>query len=107
MKPWCVIRVAQAHTYEFPVPDPRRERVRGGIAYASPQALSERPHDFSGDHAVYFSDDEPQANLLAEFMAAKFPAQSWLVAKSASLFRTQPGPVTKGVYSDKGFFPST
>ena len=107
MKPWCVVRVDQAHTFDFGVPDATGRRDRAAIAYAAPQVASDRPHDFSGVHQVYFADDEPQANVLAEYLAQRTPGNGWLVAKSASLFRTQPGPVTRGVYTEKGFFPAT
>jgi len=104
MKPYCIFRADPKSLFDFGVPNP--EARRGSMAYASTQQVSERPHDFDGKHNIYFADDEAQANACAEYLAAHNPSVSWVVAKSASSFRTAPGPVTKGVYTDKGFFPA-
>jgi hypothetical protein len=106
MKPYCVFRADTKSLFDFGVPGQNRDRNLC-VAYACQQTLSERPHDFDGKHAVYYADDEASANMLANHLANSCPGVSWVVAKSVSSFRAAPGPVTKGVYTDKGFFPAT
>jgi hypothetical protein len=103
MKAWCVVKLDMGSLYDMGVPNVARGAVT--YAYAAVQNKSERAHDFDGNHSVYFTDTAEAAEIVAKYLAERNPTSTWVVAKNTCGFKTSPGPVSKGVFSDKGYFP--
>lgn len=102
MKQWAVVR-CQTDALMDMVPG---RGDLGFVTWAEGNVESKFPSHYTGDHPVYFLDEEGHAERLAGFLATKKPGTTWLVVKSTASFRCPPGPVTKSVFSPGGLLPA-
>ena len=54
---------------------------------------------------VYFTDNDRMANLLANYLASKFPNYKFCTFAIDTVHQSQPGPVNVGRFTDEGFIP--
>ena len=101
MKPYVVFRYDADRVHDG-VPGAGVLRF---LAWSQPQEESDG-NNFDGSHSAYFLETEADANTLANLLATRRPGTAWVVAKSASSFRSTPGPVAKAVFSDQGLLPA-
>lgn len=103
MKPFVIVRFDADKVYDMVLP---REAGGRGVFWATKEAESQAPHYFDGKHPAYFAETEEDAQTLASYLASKNPGSYWVVAKSATSFRSTPGPVAKAIFTDRGMLPS-
>lgn len=103
MKPYVVVRLDSDNLFDMVA---GREDNMRFVCWASKESESRSPQTFDGNHPVYFVETENDGNLLASMLAAKKPGSYWVVAKSASSFRTTPGPVAKATFTEHGMLPA-
>ena len=73
-------------------------------AYALSQGET---HNISGDTMIIGlpRDDEKYAEQVAQFLAKRYPQNSYAVVETKSVYFTEPGEIRKAAHTDKGFFP--
>lgn len=101
MKAYIIVKVEPSQLADMVPPRPWGH----SLVFARALEASPAPQHFTGDHPVYFADDEESANGLAERLAVLRPGTHWVVAKSATTFRSAPGPVTRAAFSEQGLLP--
>jgi hypothetical protein len=102
MKPFVVLRMDMDKMFDMV---PGRDGDLRFVCWGQKEEESKSPQTFDGSHPVYFADTEADANTLAGHLASKKPGTYWVVAKSASSFRSTPGPVAKAAFTEHGMLP--
>ena len=84
-----------------------RVRVQGqtGNAYAQSTEADDRGHDFSPRASIYWTHTLQDAEALANLLATRHVGTTWVVAKSATVYATQPGPIQRSTFTDAGLLP--
>lgn len=106
MKAYYVMRLDETNQVQLHLPyrDVRGNRILSEAPYW-PKADQLDPTNIDGAYFIYGVDTQEQADELAKFLTQIKPGTTWLVCEAKSVFRCQPGPVKRSVFTPGGLLP--